>query len=336
MHWGKLLWCKLCFAICGMPWLIPVPDGFQGQSLSRSKSVWPAYRAVLEEHRACWQREKLTWNLRSALAGASRLISFLAVQQAGRRLAHNCGTAAGKDRRTRQQGSADRGLASGLAGTVLRGEPQHAGVLPMNYLVLEWKFGGDVQPQDRVLLLLPSRSKQWPATACYGRRWGMGKASGLSPFDCSCSPGPANQDNYTRLVVCFPSSIPLASVLKHQLGMAALAPSHAKLYLGWECLGSDCRSCKFIEGCEHVACCKVGPSLEVPVSPLLGSSQKSKTQARIWGKEASICSPGAGPPTDITFAASFIVFVILLCLAMIFYVWHYFNNTNKKGEKISW
>lgn len=88
-------------------------------------------------------------------------------------------------------------------------------------------------------------------------------------------------------------------------------------------------------------CRKVGPSLEVPVLPSLASPQKQWDLGKIWarllGKEATdLLSSGAEPPMDIAFASSLTIFVILVCLAMIFYIWHYFNNKNKKEEKISW
>lgn len=113
MHWNKLLWCKPCFAICGMPWLAPVPDGFQGQSLSRSKSMWPACRAVLEQHRTYWHEQNslgaygVHWQ--GHRSSSSSLLSDRLARK--RRLAHIYGTAAGKDRRTCQQGPADRRLA---------------------------------------------------------------------------------------------------------------------------------------------------------------------------------------------------------------------------------
>lgn len=127
--------------------------------IGREKNSLGAYRAYWQEHRS----------------SSSSLLSNGPASKW--RLAHICGTAAEKDRRTCQQGPADRRLAVRVGWQVAAGWTSASRAV--NYMVLGWWFGGGAQPGEKVLLLLLAKSNA-PAVAHQCRRWRDGKASGLS------------------------------------------------------------------------------------------------------------------------------------------------------------
>lgn len=134
MPWDRALGSQLCFAICDTLWLTLLPEGLWGQSLSRSKGLWLAQRAVLEQHCTFWQRGKPSSELlepwqehwSSAVPGCPQ------DTWAGSRLWGCC--RAGW--RHSPAAPADRGLVwPGWPGAA--GEPWQAGILPRNDMAVE-------------------------------------------------------------------------------------------------------------------------------------------------------------------------------------------------------
>lgn len=224
MPGDELLGCRPCSEICGMPWLTPVPDGFWGQSLSRSKSVWPACRAVFQQHCTYWQRGKLTWSLQGTLARALELISLCTLLSnipARRwRLAHSCEVARGKDRRMCQQGPAGRTLVVHLANKVLQGEPQQAGTLPMSF-----RWNSRQSTATREGTALSTLSKQ----AMHQPHGVQQDGKCQRPSSCSLH-GPAVLSPKR----CWPSSCPALSlpVTRQNVGVAGSALRCSEVSLG--------------------------------------------------------------------------------------------------------
>lgn len=214
MCWDELLGCVLCFVICDMPWLTPVPDGFQGQSLSRSKSVWPAYRAVFEQHCTYWQREKLTWSLWSVLAGALELIKLLAVQHAGQEM--EAGSHLWDCCREGQKDVPAGSCWQKISGLAWLTRCCGVNLSKLGYFLwIIWFLGEiseSVQHETERSSFYPLEASSAPAPAGQHRAPKAGKAPWPLQmlFVRPCGTEPANQDGCTIRAVSSPSSIPLS------------------------------------------------------------------------------------------------------------------------------
>lgn len=222
--WDRALGCQ---SISALPFVTRL--GWHQCQRALGDSHWAdpracdQYRAVLEQHCTFWQRGKPPWSFWSPGRSVGALQSLAGLGTARtHRLAHICGAAAGQDEGTAQQGPADRGLVwPGWRGAT--GEPWWAGILPRNYMALEWKFSGVVQPQEELLLSLHAQSRQSHRHSTLAQEVEGWEGPVALPAALWLPLQPRAQSPGQLCLVSFPSSIPPASVAKQQLRDGSIA-----------------------------------------------------------------------------------------------------------------